>query len=154
MLEFCHSLTGAVIATKIGNPLVSLPLSFASNLIIDLLPHWNPHLYTEKQKNSRLSVKTLAFLAIDSLAGLFLGLTIAFSALPDLKKVLIIILACLLAVSFDLAEAPFYLFGWQNKTLKKLIDFQRKHQFNVSFWPGVGFQFLYALVLLGLVGKI
>ena len=154
MLEFAHAVTGATIANQIRSPLISLPLCLASNFLIDLLPHWNPHIYTEKQKNGHLSKRTLLILFSDAFLGLFLGLWVALPLLPDVKKFLIVTFGCLLAVSGDLIEAPFYLFNWQNKYVKKLIGWQRAHQWNVSFWPGMLFQVVYTLILLGLAGKI
>lgn len=154
MLEFAHAVTGATLSSQIQNPLLSLPFCLASNFLIDCLPHWNPHIYTEKQKNGRLSRKTLIFLSGDAFLGLFLGLWLASRALPDTKAAAIIVLGCFLAVSADLIEAPYYLFNWQNKYVKKLITFQRSHQWNVSFWPGMLFQIIYVLLLLGFAVKI
>lgn len=154
MLEFTHAVTGATLTSIIPNPLVSLPLCFLSNIIIDLFPHWNPHLFSEKQEKGKLSTKTILFLLCDSFLGLFLGLWIAAASYPDLKKVLIILLGSFLSVLADLIEAPYYLFNWQNKFVNKLISFQRSHQWNVSFWPGIIFQVSYTLLLLGILGKI
>ena len=41
MLSISHSLTGALIATKISNPLISIPLIFASHYLEDWIPHWD-----------------------------------------------------------------------------------------------------------------
>jgi len=150
MLEFAHVVTGATLATKIGNPAFSFPLCLASNFLIDLLPHWNPHLYTEKKKFGCLKPKTVLFLFMDSSFGLILGLIIAFTA-PDTKSFFIIILGSFLAVLGDLVEAPFYLFDWQNGLVKKLIAFQRNHQWNVPFWPGMISQIAYVLILLTII---
>lgn len=35
-----HALTGAVIAGAIGNPILALPLAFASHFVLDSLPHF------------------------------------------------------------------------------------------------------------------
>lgn len=154
MLEFCHAITGATIASVIPNPLISLPLCFVSHFVSDLLPHWNPHLFTEKQNKGKLSHKTLIFIFSDVFIGLVLGLWITSISFPDTKKMIIVILGSLLAVSADLIEAPYYLLNWNNKFIKKLISFQRSHQRNVSFWPGMIFQILYSVLLLGISGKI
>jgi hypothetical protein len=154
MLEFAHAITGATIVATIPNPLISLPLCLISNFAIDYLPHWNFHIYTEKEKLGKLSKKTIFYLFLDSFIGLVLVLLIAGSFLPDYKKSLLIIFGTFLAILGDLSEAPFYLLNWQNKGMKKLILFQRSHQWNVSFWPGIVFQILYVTFLLGLVGKI
>lgn len=154
MLEFAHAITGATIVATIPNPAISLPLCLASNFLIDYLPHWNFHIYTEKEKNGNLSKRTIAYLFVDSFIGLVFSLLIAASFLPDTQKAVLVILGTFLAVIGDLSEAPFYLFNWQNKQIAKLIKFQRAHQWNVSFWPGIIFQVLYATFLLGLAFKI
>jgi len=55
VLETPHVVVGAAIATKIANPFISLPLAFASHFLLEKVPHWNPHLNTEK-KNTAGSV--------------------------------------------------------------------------------------------------
>ena len=44
MIELPHAVVGAAIAAKVGNPALSLPLALASHFVLDLVPHWNPHL--------------------------------------------------------------------------------------------------------------
>jgi len=41
MLSIAHTATGALIATKISNPLISLPLILASHYIEDSILHWD-----------------------------------------------------------------------------------------------------------------
>ncbi|MEN8253341.1 MAG: hypothetical protein ABFQ62_03130 [Patescibacteria group bacterium] len=41
MLSIAHGVTGAFIATKIGNPLISFPIIIASHFFEDWLPHWD-----------------------------------------------------------------------------------------------------------------
>ncbi len=41
MLSIAHTATGALIATKIGNPLISIPLIIASHYLLDTIPHWD-----------------------------------------------------------------------------------------------------------------
>lgn len=151
MLELAHALTGGLIAYEIGNPVLSLPLALLSHFAIDLLPHWNPHLSTEKKRLGFISHKTTFFVLIDCLIGLTLGLSLAFKALPDTRRMLFIIAGCFLAVLPDLVEAPFYFLHQKGKFLKKIIGFQSKIQFNAPFWPGMLFQALYVAALLSLV---
>ena len=47
MLETPHVAVGAAIAASIPNPLIAIPLAFASHFALELVPHWNPHLNTE-----------------------------------------------------------------------------------------------------------
>lgn len=148
MLEYAHALTGAAIAVKVQNPALALPLALISHFVIDYFPHWNFNLGKEIKKRGRLSAATIGWLFADSGLGLFLGLALATTAWPNIERVIVIIMAAFLAVLPDLVEAPFFLFKFQNKYIKKLLDFQQSHQWNVSFWPGIIVQAVYALIIL------
>ena len=41
MLSIAHGLTGALIATKVTNPFLSVPLIIASHFLEDMVPHWD-----------------------------------------------------------------------------------------------------------------
>ena len=41
MLSLAHTATGALIATRIANPLLSIPLIFASHYLEDYILHWD-----------------------------------------------------------------------------------------------------------------
>lgn len=41
MLSIAHATTGALIAVKITNPYLSIPLILASHYILDAIPHWD-----------------------------------------------------------------------------------------------------------------
>jgi hypothetical protein len=41
MLSIAHGVTGALIATKIGNPFLSTPLILITHYVQDLIPHWD-----------------------------------------------------------------------------------------------------------------
>jgi|CXWL01.1.fsa_nt_gi hypothetical protein len=41
MLSIAHGLTGAFIATKIDNPILSVPLIIAAHFLEDYIPHWD-----------------------------------------------------------------------------------------------------------------
>ena len=151
MLELAHALTGGVIAYEIGNPALSLPLAFASHFVVDLLPHWNPHLAKEKKRFGFISKKTTFLVVVDSLIGLTLGLFLAFKALPDIRRMFLVVAGCFLAILPDLIEAPFYFLNQKGKFIKKLVNFQGKIQYNAPFWPGMLFQVLYVSALLYLV---
>ncbi len=151
MLESLHSLTGAVIAYKIGNPALAFPLAFFSHFAADLLPHWNPEILKEKKKFGHILVKTNLQIIIDCLIGLFFGLFIAFKTLPDTTHFLTVLGGSFFAVLPDLIEAPFYYLNVKTSLILKLVKFQGEHQFKVSFWIGMIFQLFYAVLLLSLV---
>lgn len=39
-----HALTGALIATAVGNPIAAVPLAFASHFVLDAVPHYGEEL--------------------------------------------------------------------------------------------------------------
>jgi hypothetical protein len=41
MLSIAHGVTGALIATKIGDPFLSAPLILVSHYLQDFIPHWD-----------------------------------------------------------------------------------------------------------------
>jgi len=149
MLELPHTLVGAAIATKIPNPLIALPLALASHFVLDLIPHWNPSLYTETKKHGQPSRKSTQIVFWDSLLSLGSGFLIASLVLPDVNHFFIIVLACFLAVSPDLIEAPFFFFNYRPKFIKKIIFFQRRYQGRASKIPGLLIQL--AVIILALI---
>jgi len=136
MLELPHTLIGAAIAVNIPNPLISLPLAFLSHFVLDLIPHWNPSLYTETKKYGRPKRSSAVLTVIDALLGLIAGLYIAFKVLPDLNQALVIVAACFVAVLPDVIEGPYFYLGFRSKILEKIILFQHNHQNRASLVPG------------------
>ena len=137
MLELPHAIVGATIAIKTGNPLLAFPLAFLSNFILDFLPHWNPHLYTELHRDGKISSKSFKIVVLDSSLALVIGTLLALRFYPNFYMIALVLLSCLIAVSTDLVEAPFFFLGWKNKYIIKFINFQRRLQWNVPFWPGI-----------------
>lgn len=138
MLETPHVAVGAAIAAKVGNPYLALPLALASHFVLDRIPHWNPHFYTETKKYGKPSNKSTTLAIVDSFAALGLGLAVAGQALPDKTKFAVILAACLLSVLPDQIKTPFFFLknarkGW----LKKWVTFERGLQVDAPFWPGI-----------------
>ena len=44
MIATNHALTGALIVCAVGNPLIALPLAFASHFLLDSLPHYGENI--------------------------------------------------------------------------------------------------------------
>lgn len=142
MLELPHTLVGAALASKLPDPYISLPLAFTSHFIVDLIPHWNPSIYRETKKYGKPTTKSTVLIAGDTLLSLISGCIIAFTALPDIKKAVVILMGCFLAVSPDAIEGLYYFMGRRDNFLKHLIEFQRKYQSRASVIPGIITQIL------------
>lgn len=148
MLELPHTLIGAAIATKIPNPVFALPLALISHVLVDLIPHWNPSLYTETKKHGRPTRKSNRIILIDVLLSLAAGFLIAARVWPDLSHFLVIIFACFFAVLPDLVEAPYFYLNYRPKILKKLILWQHHHQGRAKPIPGLLIQILTIILTL------
>jgi len=128
MLELPHTLVGATIATKIPNPLISIPLAFLSHFVLDLIPHWNPSLYSETKKFGKPTRQSSRIVAVDTILSLAGGFFLAYQVLPNLTHALVIILACFATVVVDVVEGFYFFFGVRNKFLENLIEFQHRYQ--------------------------
>ena len=143
MLETPHIIVGAAIALKFGNPALAIPLAFGSHFILEKVPHWNPHLNTEKKKYGELSMQTKKIIAIDVVSSIFIGFFLASRALPDTKHVFVVLASCFFAALPDLIEAPYYLFNIRNKFIEKSwVPFKKSLQVDTSIIPGLITQLL------------
>jgi len=137
VLESSHVAVGAAIASKIPNPFISIPLAFLSHFVFDFVPHWNPSLYTERQKFGAPTRKSIIIIIGDVILSLILGLEIASRFWPDINRSGMVVLACLAAVLPDIVEAPYFFLKTKSRLLEKLIKFQHNHQVNAKLVPGL-----------------
>lgn len=128
MVELPHTIVGAAIAVKIGNPALALPLALISHFILDPIPHWNPHLYTELKKDGRVSNKSKIFMTGDVLLSLIAGFFIAFQMLPNTALFITVLLGAFAGVFPDIIKAPFYLFKVKHPLLVRYVDAERSIQ--------------------------
>ena len=142
MLETPHVFVGAAIATKIPDPLLAIPLAFLSHFILEMVPHWNPHLNSETEKYGYPTKRSTVIVVADSSLALISGSLIAYSALPDTGRALTILFACLASVLPDLIEAPYFFLKIKNKLIQKWIVFQKSIQNDTSIIPGLVTQYI------------
>lgn len=129
MLETPHVVVGAAIATAVGDPVLAFPLALGSHFVLDKIPHWNPHTYTETIKNGIPDKNTIILTIVDISTALCVGLYFAFLALPNFALAETIILACFASVLPDVIKYPFFLFKNTRKGLyKKYVDWERAFQ--------------------------
>jgi hypothetical protein len=135
MLETPHVAVGAAIATKIPNPLIAIPLAFASHFVLEMVPHWNPHINTELKKFGHVTKKSTTIIIIDSTLALIFGSFIAYQALPNTGHAITILAASLASILPDLIEAPHFFLGMDSKFIPKWIAFQKIIQSDTTlFW--------------------
>lgn len=113
-----HAIIGAIIAVKIGNPALSVPLALASHLLADAIPHWDEGTNGKTKDKARIIKEAV----IDVIFGFVLSYLLIFLLFPQtnlLYAFLIIIIAQLL----DWLTAPWYFFGI--KPFKIFYKFQK-----------------------------
>jgi len=137
VLETPHVVVGAAIATRIANPLLSIPLAFGSHFLLDRIPHWNPHLNTEMKKYGKPTKKSSFIVAADVCTALFVGFFIASKAMPDMAHAATILAASFAAVLPDVMEGPYFFLGIKSKFIDKWIAFQKSIQADTGFVPGI-----------------
>lgn len=153
MLETPHVVVGAAIAMKVVNPVLSIPLAFVSHFILDTVPHWNPHINTEKKKFGKVTKKSFYIIVADSVLAFFFGSFIAYRALPNLNLFLTVMLSSLAAVLPDIIEAPYYFLNKKYQILDKWITFQKSIQVNSTPYIGFLTQFLTLLAAFWWMSK-
>lgn len=136
MLETPHVAVGIALASKFPNPWIAIPLSVASHFVLDRVPHWNPHIYTETVKNGKPMPQSTLIAMADIGFAFFMGSAFAYKALPDYNSSLLILACSLGSVASDVVKYPFYYFGWRNKYLLAWVKFERTLQVDTKsvFW--------------------
>lgn len=128
MLSITHATTGAFIATKIPQPLISIPLILVSHYIIDAIPHWD----AGTGLSNGTKTPKQAFLA--EIPDLFLAAALVI-LLFQLGKPLDLQSASGLAPYWggfvgllpDFLEAPRNFLQYEPKWLKPFNDFHHSH---------------------------
>jgi hypothetical protein len=151
MLELPHALVGATIAVLVPNPFIALPLALSSHFIMDLYPHWNPHIGRELKRFGHITNPTLAILWVDSVAALIIGLSLARLYLPDYRRAWVLVLCSFLAVLPDVIEIPLFLFHKKWRWLKTLANVFSKFQFRLPAPAGIYTQIFVLLVCFFLI---
>lgn len=153
MLETPHVFVGAAIAVAVPNPFIAIPLAFASHFILEMVPHWNPHLNTETQKFGQPTRRSTVITSIDSTLALASGSFIAYKSVPDIHQAILILACCFFAVLPDVLEGPYFFLKMRTNWIKKWIAFQKSLQCDTTaFWGLLTQAIVIAAVILWLRG--
>lgn len=109
MTATAHALIGTVIAAKIGNPVLAVPIALASHLVLDMVPHWDTAFDSDIKNRRRIFVETI----VDVLLGFSLSYSVIIFLFPQ-TNVLYAFLMIIVAQLPDWLFAPYYFFGWKS----------------------------------------
>jgi len=116
MLSITHGLTGAFIATKIENPLISIPLILAAHYLQDYIPHFD----TGTGITKHLKTKRTAFLQELFLDFPLSIVSVYFFFTQYQGLTLLPWLGWFVALCPDFIEFPFLFLNWRFFPIKEL----------------------------------
>lgn len=118
MTATAHSLVGASIGRLLPNPFLSIPTAILSNLLMDLIPHWD----TGTGWRQRPRIVTFIMTGIDVILGAVLAFLFFYPKTNSLYLISVIFAATLP----DWLEAPYLFLGWNFPPFSWFYQFQSK----------------------------
>lgn len=100
-----HAVIGALIAAKIGNPWVAVPIALVSHIAADAFPHWDPGTNAKKKSHNRLIFDA----ALDVICSFAVAYGLLYFLFPLTDPVYAFIMI-ILAQGLDWATMPYYFF--------------------------------------------
>lgn len=138
-----HAVIGTVIAAKIGNPALAIPIALASHIVADMIPHWD----VATNGNGKGDGKVLKNAIIDVVFGFLLSFLIIQLFFPqvNLLYAFVVIIASQL---LDWLMVPYYLFNSKNKFSRAVYKFQKLFDSRLDRPWGIVTQVAVGLLLL------
>lgn len=125
MTATSHAVLGTIIAAKIGNPALAIPLAFTSHILADMFPHWD--IGTNGHRKNKKSLK-LEFIqaVLDVAFGFILSYLLIFLFFPstNLKYAFFLII---ISQSLDWVTAPYYFFDIKTPPFQWVYKFQKMY---------------------------
>lgn len=121
MTATSHAVLGTVIAAKIGNPALAIPIAIVSHFAADAIPHWDVATNRRKKNKKRLIIDAF-FDVIISFVLSFIILSLFFPKTSFSYAFLIIICSQL----FDWLMTPYYLFNIDLPPFNWAYHFQKR----------------------------
>ena len=143
-----HALVGTVIAAKVGNPALAIPIALASHFLCDAIPHWDTGYDRENQSKTRFVTAS----TIDVLLGFVLSyllIVIFFPATNITYAFLLVIMAQLP----DWATVPYLFLDWDFPPFNWFYECQKKFDSSIGLPWGLVNQVV-AIVALVFLAKV
>lgn len=120
MTATSHAILGVIIAAKISNPVVAIPVAIFSHIAADAFPHWDTGTNKPNKSRGQFFFETL----IDVTAGFLLSYAVLqfLSPSTNLLYAFIVILA---AQGLDWGSAPFHFFNMHYPPFSTIYNFQK-----------------------------
>lgn len=143
-----HAVIGAVIAAKIGNPALAIPIALASHIAADAFPHWD--IGTNRKTKSHT-----AFF-IQSIADLVIGFVLAYLVIQFLAPETSLVYGFIVVIAaqfFDWISAPYVFLRMRGPFFYKLASIQKHFDNRLNKPWGIIGQ-VGVIVLLVVIAKV
>jgi len=148
MTATAHAVLGTVIAAKVGNPALAVPLAIASHIAADMFPHWD----TATNFREKGRKRAIADSFIDLIFGFLLSYAIIFFLFPTTNLFYVLFLI-LVSQSLDWLMLPYYFFRINFPLFKWAYKFQKSFNHSLDKPWGIINQ-IAVLVLIVILAKI
>jgi len=138
-----HAIIGTVIAAKIGNPTLAIPIALASHAVADLIPHWDTATNRKKKTFNKLFTHTF----IDVILGFILSYLVIILFFPT-TNLFYAFFMIIVSQFFDWATAPYYFF--KIKAFKWAYSLQKNFDNDLNLPWGLVTQIVFVILILTL----
>ena len=143
-----HALVGTLIAAKISNPALAVPLALLSHFAADILPHWDVGTQRRKKTRERLIFEVIGDVLLGFALSFFL---LAFLPATNIAYAFLIIIVAQLP---DWLMAPYYFFRIRFPLFVWSYRFQKNFNHDLAFPWGVISQIVAVVILYILLFKV
>lgn len=117
-----HAIIGTVIAAKIGNPALAIPIAVASHIAADLFPHWDTGTNKKLKSKSDFFIQSVTDLTLSYV----LTIVLVVFLFPETSLIYAFVMV-IAAQGFDWASAPYVFLRIENPPIfKYFYKFQKK----------------------------
>jgi hypothetical protein len=141
-----HALVGTVIAAKVGNPALAIPIAIASHFLCDALPHWDTGYHRAQNSKKRFIVTS----AIDVVLGFVLSYLLIVLFFPT-TSLLYAFLIIIMAQLPDWLTAPYLFLDWNFAPFTWVYKCQKKFDSSIGLPWGFVNQVVVVAALIFLV---
>ncbi len=150
MTAASHALIGTVIAAKIGNPALAIPVAIASHFIADAIPHWD----TATNGNGKHNLTRAVF--YNTIADITLGFILSFLLIYFIfpqTNLFYTFLIIIMAQLPDYLTGPYYFFRIEKPLFKNTYKLQKVFDRKLDKPWGIVTQvtFVLLVIILGIV---
>lgn len=117
-----HAIIGTVIAAKIGNPYLAIPIALFSHIAADAFPHWD----TGTNRKNKTGAVFFAQSMVDLTLSFILPYLLVLTLFPE-TNILYLYIIVFAAQFFDWASVPYIFFNW------KFPPFSWPYKFQILF---------------------